>query len=73
MAEVFGLEPEYVHGHLINDPIHTTKLKKGSQVEVPAADVSDWVCPDSDGNPLGNFTQQAVAEAARRKSMDNRD
>ena len=71
--QVFGLEPEYVHGHLINDPIHTTKLKKGSQVEVPAADVSDWVCPDSDGNPLGNFTQQAVAEAARRKSMDNRD
>jgi uncharacterized protein YegJ (DUF2314 family) len=62
---VFGLEPEYVHGHLVNHPMHTTKLKQGSQVEVPVAEVSDWVCPDPDGNPMGNFTQQAIAEATR--------
>lgn len=65
--QVFGLEPEYVHGHLSNHPIHTTKLKQGSQVEVPVADVSDWVCPDAEGNPLGNFTHQAIAAASQQK------
>lgn len=63
--EVFGLEPEYVHGYLMNDPIHTTKLKKGSQVEVAVADISDWICPDAEDNPLGNFTHQAVLKAAK--------
>lgn len=63
--QVFGLEPEYVHGHLVNHPMHTAKLKQGSQVEVPVAEVSDWVCPDAEGNALGNFTQQAIAQAAK--------
>lgn len=64
-VQVIGLEPEYVHGHLCNDPMHTKKLKQGSQVELPVADVSDWVCPDAEGNPLGNFTHQAVMNAAK--------
>jgi uncharacterized protein YegJ (DUF2314 family) len=63
--QVFGLEPEYVHGHLANHPMHTTKLKQGSQVEVPVAEISDWVCPDAEGNALGNFTHQAVKAAAK--------
>lgn len=63
--QVFGLEPEYVHGHLANDPMHTTKLKKGSQVEVPVAEISDWLCPDTEGNALGNFTHEAVKAAAK--------
>lgn len=62
--QVFGLEPEYVHGHLVNHPMHTTKLKQGSQVEVPVATISDWVCPDAEGNPLGNFTHKAINQAA---------
>ena len=61
--QVFGLEPEYVHGHLINHPMHTTKLKQGSRVEVPVATISDWVCPDAEGNPLGNFTHKAIKQA----------
>ncbi|MGV3662410.1 MAG: DUF2314 domain-containing protein [Prosthecobacter sp.] len=65
--EVFGLEPEYVHGHLANHPIHTKKLKQGSQVEVPVAEVSDWVCPDAEGNAIGNFTHQAIEAASRPK------
>lgn len=65
--QVFGLEPEYVHGHLVNDPMHTTKLKKGSQVEVAVAEISDWICPDADDHPLGNFTHQAVAQAAKSR------
>lgn len=66
--QVFGLEPEYVHGHLVNHPMHTTKLKQGSQVEVPVQDISDWVCPDAEGNPLGNFTQKAISLAAKQKA-----
>lgn len=67
--QVFALEPEYVHGHLVNHPMHTTKLKQGSQVEVPVAEVSDWVCPDAQGNALGNFTQQAISAAAKAKAQ----
>jgi uncharacterized protein YegJ (DUF2314 family) len=65
--QVIGLEPEYVHGHLVNDPMHTTRLKKGSQVEVPVAEVSDWVCPDAQDNPIGNFTGKAIQEAAKAR------
>lgn len=63
--QVFGLEPEYVHGHLVNHHMHTSKLKQGSQVEVPVAEISDWVCPDAEGNALGNFTHEAVKAAAK--------
>ncbi len=65
--QVFGLEPEYVHGHLVNHPMHTTKLQRGSQVEVAVAELSDWVCPDAEGKALGNFTQQAISQAAKQK------
>jgi uncharacterized protein YegJ (DUF2314 family) len=65
--QVFGLEPEYIHGNLINHPMHSSRLKMGSQVEVAVAEVSDWICPDAEGNPLGNFTQQAVLQAAKQK------
>jgi uncharacterized protein YegJ (DUF2314 family) len=66
--EVFGLEPEYVHGHLINDPFHNKKLKQGSQVEVAVAEISDWLCPDAQDNPKGNFTGRVVDEASKPKS-----
>ncbi len=66
--QVFGLEPEYVHGHLVNHPMHTSKLKQGSQVEVPVAEISDWVCPDAEGKALGNFTHQAIKAAAKPRA-----
>jgi uncharacterized protein YegJ (DUF2314 family) len=65
--QVFGLEPEYVHGHLLNDPMHTTKLKKGAQVEVAVAEISDWICADAEDNPLGNFTHLALKNAMETK------
>ena len=65
--QVFGLEPEYVHGHLVNEPMHTTRLKKGSQVEVPVAEISDWVCPDAEDKPVGNFTGKAIQDAAKTR------
>lgn len=60
---VYGLEPEYVHGHLVNEPFHNPQLKNGMLVEVPVSDVSDWVCMLPDGSPLGNFTGEAVNKA----------
>lgn len=68
--EVFGLEPEYVHGHLINDPFHNKKLKQGSQVEVAVAEISDWLCPDAQENPKGNFTGRIVANTAKPNHND---
>ena len=65
--QVFALEPDYVHGHLMNDPMHTTRLKKGAQVEVAVAEISDWICADAENKPLGNFTHQAVTQAAKSK------
>ncbi len=67
--QVLGLEPEYVHGHLLNEPMHTPRLKKGSQVEVAITDVSDWICPDAEGKMLGNFTHQIVEAAATRTDV----
>lgn len=63
--QVFALEPEYVHGHLMNDPFHSRKLKKGSQVEVPVGEISDWLCPGKDGRPMGNFTDKVVSRLQR--------
>lgn len=63
--EVSGVEPEYVHGHLLNEPFHNPKLSKGSQVEVPVKDISDWLYADAAGNAQGNFTQRAVQAAAK--------
>ncbi|MEZ0274606.1 MAG: DUF2314 domain-containing protein [Roseimicrobium sp.] len=62
--EVFGVEPEYVHGHLVNEPIHHPTLKRGSQVEVPVSDISDWVFAKDD-EPVGNFTGNLVNAAAK--------
>lgn len=68
--EVFGLEPEYVHGHLMNEPFHNKKLKKGSQVEVPVSEISDWLCPDDQGNAKGNFTANIVSKAATPQNAE---
>lgn len=63
-VEVFGIEPKYIHGHLLNEPMNSAKLKVGSQVEVPLEKMSDWVCLDADGNLIGNFTDEAINKAA---------
>ena len=63
--EVFALEPEYVHGHLMNEPFHCKKLKKGAQVEVAVSDVSDWLCPDAEDKLIGNFTNRVIKAAQK--------
>ncbi len=64
-VEVFGLEPEYVHGNLINEPFHCKRLKLGSQVEVKVAEISDWLCSNGQGGALGGFTTKIVSKAAQ--------
>lgn len=61
--KVFGLETAFVHGTLLNEPMRTTKLRNGSQVEVPVEDICDWICRGADGGPVGNFTQTAITQA----------
>jgi uncharacterized protein YegJ (DUF2314 family) len=65
--EVFALEPEYVHGHLANDPFYHPTLKKGSQVEVPVNEISDWVFAENN-EAVGNFTGRIVNQARRAES-----
>jgi uncharacterized protein YegJ (DUF2314 family) len=57
--EVKGLEPEYIHGTLGNDPVNLGNLKFGDQVEVPLKDLNDWVFV-RDGKPTGMFTLKVL-------------
>lgn len=63
-VRVLTLGEAEVTGRLTNDPLYSSQLKKGDAVAVPVGDVSDWLCADAHGQPVGNFTQQAVARAA---------
>lgn len=59
-VQVNGIEPEYVHGKLGNEPVDLAGLKLGSRVEVPVADVEDWGCQIGDGKLQGLFTPAVV-------------
>ncbi|MEZ5299277.1 MAG: DUF2314 domain-containing protein [Verrucomicrobiales bacterium] len=37
-----GMEPEVLHGRLLNQPVDLGDLREGSQVEVPVEDIIDW-------------------------------
>ena len=58
-VEVTGLEPEYIHGTLGNDPVDLGDLKYGSQVEVPLEDLNDWGYIRN-GEPVGMFTVKVL-------------
>ena len=62
--EVIGLEPEYVHGRLANDPVDLGGLRLGDQVEVRAADLNDWTYRHTeDADPAGLFTVKVLTDA----------
>jgi len=58
--EVIGLEPEYIHGKLGNDPVDLGDMKLGDQVEVPLKDLNDWAFIRDD-KPVGLFTMKVLA------------
>lgn len=66
--EVIGLEPEYIHGTLANDPVQLGGLKMGDRVEVPIAELNDWMCLDADNEePRGMFTVKIVSAAFQQQ------
>jgi uncharacterized protein YegJ (DUF2314 family) len=60
--EVIGLEPEFIHGHLANDPVALDGLKLGDQLEVPLADLNDWAYVVNGQEPVGLFTVRVIQE-----------
>lgn len=64
--EVTGLEPDYIHGKLGNEPVALEGLQLGSVVEVPVAELNDWFYAIGDGEPVGLFTVKVVQEAQDR-------
>ena len=62
--EVIGLEPEYIHGKLANDPVDLGGLKLGDQAEVAVKDLNDWTFSHQESaEPTGLFTMKVLAEA----------
>ncbi|MCX6951846.1 MAG: DUF2314 domain-containing protein [Verrucomicrobia bacterium] len=61
--EVVGLEPEFIHGKLANDPVDLGDLKIGDQVEVPLAALNDWTFRHAEADePQGLFTVRILSE-----------
>ncbi|MFN7140514.1 MAG: DUF2314 domain-containing protein, partial [Limisphaerales bacterium] len=64
--EVDGLEPEYIHGTLANDPVDLGNLKLGSRVEVPLKELNDWGFIRHN-EPVGMFTVKVLQEIYGKK------
>ncbi len=66
---VIGLEPNYVHGHLANDPVNLGDLKLNSQVEVHVDHVSDWFYFDGE-TTVGAFSVDAIQKITKRRRIE---
>ncbi len=64
-VDVIGLEPNYIHGKLANDPVDLGDLKLGSRVEVPISDVCDW-CYFENEIPIGLFSLEAIKQSQEK-------
>jgi uncharacterized protein YegJ (DUF2314 family) len=63
--EVTGLEPEYIHGTIGNEPVALEGMKLGDQVEVPVKDLNDWMFV-REAKAIGLFTIKVIDEAQKR-------
>lgn len=70
--DVFGLEPDYIHGTLGNDPIDLGDLKLGDIVEVPVENLNDWAIRSIENEPVGLFTLEAI-DRAQKRFLEERD
>jgi uncharacterized protein YegJ (DUF2314 family) len=73
--EVDGLEPDFIHGTLANQPVNLTGLNSGDRIEVPVADLYDWaIALEGAEGPLGLFTDKIVLEVQReaRAALEKR-
>lgn len=64
---VTTVEGERVYGTLANEPGNLGKLKLGSKVSVPVAELNDWCYVDRQGKLVGGFTIEVVQKASRRR------
>ncbi|MCL6504377.1 MAG: DUF2314 domain-containing protein [Pirellulales bacterium] len=64
---VTAIEGDRIYGTLNNDPVNLGKLKCGSKVSVPIADLNDWIYLDTQQQPVGGFTVDVVQKASQRK------
>ena len=63
---VTGLESEFIHGTLANQPVDLDGLKAGDTVEVPLADLYDWAVSLKDSRePIGMCTEKVVRMVER--------
>ena len=60
-VKVAGLEPEYIHGTLGNEPVDLQGLKMDDPIEIPLKDLNDWAFIRN-GEPVGLFTTKAIAQ-----------
>ena len=67
--EVAGLEPEYIHGRLGNDPVDLGSLKLGDPVEILLKDLNDWAFIRDD-KPVGMFTVKVLSELQKERERD---
>lgn len=69
--EVTGLEPDYIHGRLGNEPVALEGLALDSVVEVPVEAMGDWCVVAGERPPLGLFSVKAVEAAQERFRGEN--
>jgi uncharacterized protein YegJ (DUF2314 family) len=59
--EVIGLEPEFIHGTLANEPVNVEGYHSGDRIEAPIKDIYDWAIAKQGADaPLGLFTEKVV-------------
>ena len=63
--EVTGLEPEFIHGKLGNQPVALENLQLGDPIEVPLADLNDWAFVRQK-KLIGLFTANVVRETQKQ-------
>ncbi len=63
---VTGLEDESILGELANQPHHLPDHYQGQKVRVALTDLTDWLCSDADGEPLGGWTQKVLNAKMKR-------
>jgi uncharacterized protein YegJ (DUF2314 family) len=69
--DVTGLEPDFIHGTLANQPVDLGDLNSGDAVEVPVENLYDWVIlGEGMDEPLGLFTEKVVREVQQESRRD---
>jgi uncharacterized protein YegJ (DUF2314 family) len=67
-VNVTGLEPDYIHGTLGNDPVSLEGMKLGDVVEVPVKDLNDWGIMRR-GELVGCFTTKVLGEIHKERTQ----